>query len=82
MAKIKLKSLIESLVRKTLQENYSAEQNIRDLIDYAGDDTKMLRAIESILKNTKMQDLYFRIKKRTFINLLILLTKSKFIKNP
>jgi hypothetical protein len=57
MAKIKLKSLIESLVRKTLQENYSAEQNIRDLIDYAGDDTKMLRAIESILKNTKMQEL-------------------------
>ena len=57
MTKIKLKSLIESLVRKTLQENSSAEQNVSVLIDYAGDDTEMLHAIKSILEDTKMQEL-------------------------
>ena len=71
MTKIKLKSLIESLVRKTLQENSSAEQNVSVLIDYAGDDTKMLHAIKSILEDKKMQELLKDTLKDTEMQILL-----------
>ena len=51
MAKIKLKSLIESLVRKTLEESYSAEQNVSELMDSVGEDREMLELLKGILES-------------------------------
>jgi hypothetical protein len=51
MAKIKLKSLIESLVRKTLEESYSAEQNVSELMDSVGEDREMLELLKDILES-------------------------------
>ena len=51
MTKIKLKSLIESLVRKTLQENSSAEQNVSELMDSVGEDREMLELLKDILES-------------------------------
>jgi len=51
MAKIKLKSLIESLVRKTLEESYSAEQNVSELMDSVGEDREMLQLLKDILES-------------------------------
>ena len=51
MTKIKLKSLIESLVRKTLQENSSAEQNVSELMDSVGEDREMLELLKGILES-------------------------------
>ena len=60
MAKIKLKSLIESLVRKTLEESYSAEQDISVLMDSV-EDRKMLESLQVILskvsKDSEMLEL-------------------------
>ena len=57
MTKIKLKSLIESLVRKTLEESYSAEQNVSELMDSVGEDREMLKLLKGILEDTEMQKL-------------------------
>ena len=51
MTKIKLKSLIESLVRKTLQENSSAEQNVSELMYSVGEDREMLELLKDILES-------------------------------
>ena len=60
MTKIKLKSLIESLVRKTLEESYSAEQDISVLMDSV-EDRKMLESLQVILskvsKDSEMLEL-------------------------